>query len=152
MAWGGRTAPQGNHPRVFGAIQEARARGRGRLLADPSGRESLCNKAWTDVAHRIAITGQGGGHVRIGPVRPVGIHVEQDVGMLDLRGRSLPALGQVEEFLSFVVCEAHNRGRVHIDSSIPPHAGSWRYRHASITAKNKTERVLGYHVALEKVA
>ena len=71
--------------------------------------------------------------------------------MFDLRGRSLPALGQWDAFLSCVVCEAHNRGLVHIDSSIPPHAGSWRYRHASITAKNKTERVLVYRLALSPI-
>jgi hypothetical protein len=83
----------------------------------------LFDKALTDVAHRIAMTVQGGGYVRIGPVGAVGVHVEQDVGMLDLRGRSLPALGQLGEFLSFVVCEAHNIGLVHIDSSLPHQAG-----------------------------
>ena len=142
LAWRWRTAPQGHHARCCGAIQEALARGLGLFCADQSGRESVFNNALPDVANRLAMTVEGCGHVRIGPGGPVGIHVEQEVGMFDLRGRSLPALGQWDEFLSCVVCEAHNRGLVHIDSSIPPHAGSWRDRHASITAKNKTERVL----------
>ena len=143
LAWRWRTAPQGHHARCCGAIQEALARGLGLFCADQSGRESVFNNALPDVANRLAMTVEGCGHVRIGPGGPVGIHVEQEVGMFDLRGRSLPALGQWDAFLSCVVCEAHNRGLVHIDSSIPPHAGSWRDRHASITAKNKTERVLG---------
>ena len=62
--------------------------------------------------------------------------------MLDFIGCSFPAPGQLDEFLSFVVCEAHNIRLVPIDSSIPPHDGSWRYRHESITAKNENERVL----------
>jgi hypothetical protein len=62
---------------------------------------------------------QGFGHFFIGPVGSMSIHVEQNMGMLDLIGRSLPMPGQVEEFLAFVVCEAHNIGLVHVDSSIP---------------------------------
>jgi hypothetical protein len=83
----------------------------------------LFDKALTDVAHRIAMTVEGFGHMRIRPVGAVGIHVEQDMGMLNLRGRSLPALGQLYEFVSFVVCEAHNISLVHVDSSIPLHHG-----------------------------
>jgi len=142
LARGGRTAPQGDQVRFLGPLQEALARGLALLFADQSGRESLFDKALPDIAHRIAMTVQGGGDVRISPVGAVGSHVEQDVGMLDLRGRSLPTLGQLDEFVSFVVCEAHNIGLVHVTSSIPHHAGSWRYRHESRTAKNKTERVL----------
>ena len=52
------------------------------------------NKALADVAYRIAMTVQGVGHLGIGPVRPVGIHLEQDMGMLDLIGRRLPGLGR----------------------------------------------------------
>jgi hypothetical protein len=142
LAWGGRAAPQGQHARFFGAITEALTRGGGRLVADPSGREPACDTALTDMAHRMAVTGPGGGPMGIGPGGPVGIHLEHDVGVLDFRGRSHPTPGQLYERLSFVVCEAHTRGLVHIDSSIPPQAGSWRYRHESITAKNENERVL----------
>jgi hypothetical protein len=104
----------------------------------------LFDKAWTDIAHCIAMTVQGSGHMLIGPVWPVGIHVEQDVGMLDFIGRSLPALGQLYEFLSFVVCEAQNRGLAHLDTSIPSHDGEWRYRHETRIAKNENERILAY--------
>jgi hypothetical protein len=142
LARGWRTAPQGDQVRFLGPIQEALARGLDLLFADQSGRESMCDKALTDIAHRIAMTGQGGGDVRLRPVGAVGIHVEQDVSMFDRRGRSLPALGQLDEFVSFDVCEAHNIDLVHGDSSIPHHADEWRYRQESITAKNKTEQVL----------
>jgi hypothetical protein len=81
------------------------------------------DKALTDIAHRIAMTVQGGGHMVIGPVGPVGIHLEQDIGVLNFIGRSLPTPGQLYELLSFVVCEAHNISLVHINSSIPPHDG-----------------------------
>jgi hypothetical protein len=124
VALGGRTASQGDQGRFFGTSQEALAGGRDLLCADQSGRESLFDKALTDITLRIAMTVESGGDVRISPVRAVGIHVEQDMGMLDLRGRSLPVFGQLDECVSFVVCEAYNIGLVHVDSSIPHHAGS----------------------------
>jgi hypothetical protein len=71
--------------RFFGAIQEALARGRGLLFAHQSGRESLFDKALTDVAHRMAMTVQGCSYGLIGPGGAMSVHVEQDVGMLDLR-------------------------------------------------------------------
>jgi hypothetical protein len=123
LAWGWRAAPQGNQARFFGAIKEALTRGCVLLFADQSGREPAFDKALTDIANRIAVTVQGGGHMVIGPVGPVGIHLEQDVGVLDFIGRSLPTPGQLYEILSFVVCEAHNIGLVHLDSSIPSHDG-----------------------------
>jgi hypothetical protein len=123
LAWGWRAAPQGNQARFFGAIKEALTRGCVLLFAYQSGRESVFDKALTDIANRIAMTVQGGGHMVIGPVGPVGIHLEQDVGVLDSIGRSLPTPGQLYEFLPFVICEAHNISLVHIDSSISPQDG-----------------------------
>jgi hypothetical protein len=64
------------------------------------------------------------------------------MGMLDLIGRRLPGLGQVDEFLSFVVCESHDVFFVHADSSLPRDEISQRYRHKSTTAKDKYDRVL----------
>src|SRR5688572_9646327 len=85
---------------------------------------------------------EGSGHVVIGPVGAVSINLQQDMGMLDLIGRRLPGLGQVDEFLSFVVCESHDVFFVHADSSIPHEAVSQRYRHKSTTAKDKDDQVL----------
>ena len=47
------------------------------LLFPHQGRlQTLFDKALTDVAHRIAMTVKGFGHLRIGPVGTVGIDVE----------------------------------------------------------------------------
>jgi hypothetical protein len=118
VACGWLAAPQGNQVRFFRAIQEALARGSHLLFTHEGRLQTLFDKALTDVAHRIAMTVEGLGHVRIRPVGAIGIYVAQDMGMLNLRGRSLPALGQLYECLSFVVCEAHNIGLVHVESSI----------------------------------
>jgi hypothetical protein len=123
LALGGRAAPQGKQARFLGALKEALPRGGVRLFAYQSGRESVFDKALTDMANRMAMTVQGGGPMVIGPVGPVGLHPEHDVGVLDARGRSLPTPGQLYEFLPFVICEAHNRSLVHIDSSLSPQDG-----------------------------
>jgi hypothetical protein len=48
-----------------------------------------------DVAPRIPVAAEGGGYLGIGPVGAIGIDWQQDMGMLDLIGRSLAGLGQL---------------------------------------------------------
>jgi hypothetical protein len=75
------------------------------------------------MAHRLGLTVQEGGDGRSRPVGAVGLHVEQDGGLLPLKGRSRAALGQLAEGVPFVVCEAHTIGLGHGESSIPHQAG-----------------------------
>ena len=93
--------------RFWRAIQEALARGLHVLWTHQGGLQTLFDKALTDGAHRIARTVESFGHVRIGPVGTVGIYLEEDRGLLDLRGCCLTALSPLSAFLLFVVCEAH---------------------------------------------
>jgi hypothetical protein len=64
------------------------------------------------------------------------------MGMLDLRGRGLPAFSHVDTVLSFVICESHHVFFVHSDSSIRHPALSGAYRQEAPTAKDKHEQVL----------
>jgi hypothetical protein len=61
---------------VFGAIKETLACRLPLLFTHQGSLQTLFHKALPDVVHRIAMTVEGCGHVRIGPVGAVGIHLQ----------------------------------------------------------------------------
>ena len=74
------------------------------------------------------------------PNGPVGVHGEQEGGMLDVRSRGLTALGQWYACLSCIVCAAHHGGLVHRDPPYPllmVHGGIGRNRELLKTKMNE---------------
>jgi hypothetical protein len=76
LACGRLAALQGNHVRFLSAIQGALARGLHWLFTHQGSLQTVFAKVRTDVAHRLAMTLEGVGHVRSGPGETRGIHVE----------------------------------------------------------------------------
>ena len=83
MAHRRRTAPQGDQPRLSGAIQAARAGGALLFLAAQRRLKALCNQALADAAHGIDTDGEARGNLLIRPGRPIRIGFQEVRRMAD---------------------------------------------------------------------
>jgi hypothetical protein len=100
----------------FVAIEKALPRRVLLGLASQSGLEPLLHEALADMADGITVTVESLSDGVIGLIGAISIHLEQDMGLLDLVSGGFAFTGEVNELLAFFVAEPDNIFFVHGDS------------------------------------
>jgi hypothetical protein len=78
------------------------------LFATERGFQALFHKPFTNIAHGVAMTAECFSDLLVGPVRSVGVCLEQDVGMLDPKRSRLASAGQVLKLPPLLVGQSHH--------------------------------------------